>query len=125
MKNTRYVKVTASFVLCYDEPLDAVPEEVSANAEKFILSGVEGAFIAKNRPNRQVIYICPFSAVAATLIHAPRSQPRVMAQVAEGAYTFLTRKQSLAREKAQLASVQEAEAAKVPKKAGRGKKVTS
>ena|SRR5665213_2806911 len=105
MKNTRYVKVQVSFVLCYDEPLDVVPEEL-AHIEPFLTAGVQAAFVAKNRPNRVGIYICPYAKLNASLIHSPRGLPQFLAQAAEGMQTFLTRKQLAVK----LAREQEAEA---------------
>lgn len=97
MKNTRYVKVNVSFVLCYDEPLNDVPEEMR-EVERFLRSGVEGAFVAKNRPNRMTVYICPYAKLSASLIHAPRGLPQVLAQLGDGVQTHLSRPQALARE---------------------------
>jgi hypothetical protein len=134
MKNTRYVKVNVSFVLCYDEPMDTVPAEM-ANIEDFINAGVESAFVAKNLPNRQGVYICPYAKLSASLIHAPRGLPQVLVQTLEGAQTFLTRKQQAERtareearrqaeedSKAKLMSTEERRQAKRPVPAKKGKR---
>ncbi len=112
MKNTRYVKVTASFVLCYDDALDAIPKEMG-NVDAFLLAGVEAAFIAKNQPNRGFISVCPYAKMTASLIHAPRSLPQALAQTQDQISTFLTRKQLHARdaERARLQAEQDAEVA--------------